>query len=169
MINKQITNKNLLGKAICPFVMICIILFSTNLNGAKMARVPKINGMNFEQAVQKLKRAGFNYKIKRYQYVLPKNPEGKVCYVYPTGSQPIGTTINFAYTKHWKSTGRVPAISGMYLRSAYIKVAGHGYKFKVRGTKSTSDYRKRGKVYDPIPVEGTKLKSGSTVSVIKYK
>jgi beta-lactam-binding protein with PASTA domain len=170
MINKEKIKNNLLSIATLNLI-IWMVLLPSNLSAKsnRYARVPNINGVYLEQAIYDLKQAGFKYKIKRYQFVLPKYQEGKVYYVYPTGSQPIGTTISFAVTKHWIPTTVVPKISGMHLRSAYIKVVGHGYKFKIRETKYTSDYKKSGKVYDPIPAEGTKLKSGSTVSVISYK
>ncbi|BDR60686.1 Stk1 family PASTA domain-containing Ser/Thr kinase [Lactobacillus xylocopicola] len=136
--------------------------------GAGMARVPDVTGDDYQEAVDKLEKMGFEViKESRFSASVPANHVISQSIAAGVEVKPNQTTITLSVSKgqndHLRDTIKLPNLKNRSLKEAKEYARQHGLTLQV--SQTYSDKVKKGMIVEMSPNPGTRVPRGSTITI----
>ncbi|WEV44321.1 Stk1 family PASTA domain-containing Ser/Thr kinase [Lactobacillus sp. ESL0684] len=137
-------------------------------DGAGMARVPDVTGMDYDDAVAKLEKLGFEViRENQYSASVPDDHVIAQSIAADVEVKPAQTTITLSVSKgrseEVHNTIKLKNLKNYTLKSAQAYASQHGLTLQV--TSTYSDKVKKGLIISMSPAAGTEVQRGNTITV----
>ena len=151
---------------VAVFVVLAVVVGLLSLLNVPKKIVPTVVGLTQEEAITKLKEAGFKYKVEN---IASKDVEvGKVAKQDPAGSTlySINKTVTIQVSKGLEEVAIVNVVD-LSEKEAKNKLTTQGFVVEVK--QEYDNDKAVGKVLNQNPAAGTKLLPGNTVTITVSK
>ncbi|MCI0502084.1 MAG: Stk1 family PASTA domain-containing Ser/Thr kinase [Fusobacteria bacterium] len=151
---------------VAVFVVLAVVVGLLSLLNVPKKIVPTVVGLTQEEAITKLKEAGFKYKVEN---IASKDVEvGKVAKQNPAGSTlySINKTVTIQVSKGLEEVAIVNVVD-LSEKEAKNKLTTQGFVVEVK--QEFDNDKAVGKVLNQNPAAGTKLLPGNTVTITVSK